>query len=116
MAFLRWYDKDPLIKEFMQALERLDQDTIALLAQDFIQTIMDDERLSTDGTIQSLIKNVPPRYNRWYDKNYHLHSCLEVLKSLDSEHQRIVIEKFRESMYQLVASMYYGDENDETHS
>ena len=114
MASLRWYDKDPVIKEFMNALERLEQDTIALLAQDFIQTMMEDEQLSTDSAIQSLIKNVPPGYNRWYDKNYNLHSCLELLKSLSPEHQKRVIEKFRESMYQLVTTMYYGDENEKS--
>ena len=109
----RWYDKDPVIKEFMNALERLDQETVSLLAQDFIQTMMEDEKISADSALQSLIKNVPPGYNRWYDKNYDLHSCLEVLKSLDPEHQKIVIEKFREAMYQLIATMYYGEEEDD---
>lgn len=111
--YLRWYDKDPVIKEFMNALERLDQETVSLLAQDFIQTMMEDEKISADSALQSLIKNVPPGYNRWYDKNYDLHSCLEVLKSLDPEHQKIVIEKFREAMYQLIATMYYGEEEDD---
>ena len=41
----RWYDKDPVIKEFMSALERLDQETVSLLAQDFIQTMMEDEKI-----------------------------------------------------------------------
>lgn len=111
--YLRWYDKDPVIKEFMNALERLDQETVSLLAQDFIQTMMEDEKISADSALQSLIKNVPPGYKRWYDKNYDLHSCLEVLKSLDPEHQKLVIEKFREAMYQLIATMYYGEEEDD---
>ena len=110
MEYLRWYDKDPVIKEFMGALERLDQETIALLAQDFIQTMLEDEQISADGALQSLIQNTPPGYNLWYDKNYDLHSCLEVLKSLEPDHQKRVIEKFREAMYQLIATMYYGDE------
>ena len=113
MVYLRWYDKDPVIQEFMKALERLDQDTIDLLAQDFIQTMMEDEEINSDGVLKSLIQNVPPGYNRWYDKNYDLHSCLEVLKSLEPEHQKRVIEKFREAMYQLIATMYYGDEENE---
>lgn len=97
----------------MSALERLDQETIDLLAQDFIQTMMEDEEISSDGALKSLIQNVPPGYNRWYDRNYDLHSCLEVLKSLEPEHQKRVIEKFREAMYQLIATMYYGEEDDE---
>ena len=113
MNYLRWYDKDPVIKEFMSALERLDEETINLLAQDFIQTMMEDEYINTDGAIKSLIQNIPPGYNRWYDENYDLHSCLEVLKSLPPEQQRRIIEKFRESMYQLIATLYYGTENEE---
>ncbi|MGN0197780.1 MAG: hypothetical protein ACI4B8_07280 [Candidatus Gastranaerophilaceae bacterium] len=111
--YLRWYDKDPVIKEFMSALERLDQETVSLLAQDFIQIMMEDAEINADGAVKSLIQNVPPGYNRWYDKNYDLHSCLEVLKSLTPDHQKKVIEKFREAMYQLITTMYYGDENDE---
>ena len=103
MNYLRWYDKDPVIKEFMSALERLDEETINLLAQDFIQTMMEDEFINTDGAIKSLIQNIPPGYNR----------CLEVLKSLPQEHQRRIISKFRESMYQLIATLYYGTENEE---
>ena len=109
--YLRWYDKDPVIKEFMSALERLDQETVSLLAQDFIQIMMEDAEINADGAVKLLIQNVPPGYNRWYDKNYDLHSCLEVLKSLTPDHQKKVIEKFREAMYQLITTMYYGDEN-----
>jgi len=111
--YLRWYDKDPVIREFMRALERLDQDSVALLAQDFIQTMMEDERINTDGALKNLIENAPPGYNRWYDKNYDLHSCLEVLKSLEPEHQKIVIEKFREAMYQLIGNLYMGEEQND---
>ncbi len=111
MEYLRWYDKDPLIKEFMNALERLDQDTISLLAQDFIQIMLEDEQINTDNALKSLIQNAPPSYNRWYDKNYDLHSCLEVLKLLNPNLQKKIIEKFKESMYQIIATMYYGNKN-----
>ena len=47
--YLRWYDKDPVIKEFMSALERLDQETVSLLAQDFIQIMMEDAEINADG-------------------------------------------------------------------
>lgn len=112
MNYLRWYDKDPVIKEFMNALERLDEETISFLAQDFIQIILDDTDINTDSAMQTLIKNLPPRYNRWYDRNYDLHSCLELLKNLSPEQQQNVLEKFREAMYQLISTMYYGTEED----
>ena len=112
MKFLRWYDKDPVLSEFMSALEKLDQETIALLAQDFIQTMLEDEKINADSAVQSLIQNVPPGYNRWYDKNYNLHSCLEVLRLLEPEHQKQVVEKFMEAMYQLTSTMNYDEQED----
>ena len=112
MKYTRWYDKDPVIQEFMNALERLDQDTISLLAQDFIQIMMEDDEINAEEILQSLIKNVPPGYNRWYDTNYDLHSCLEIIKTLPFEKQQSIISKFKESMYQIIATMYYGDSQD----
>ena len=79
MKFLRWYDKDPELSELMQTLENLDKDTLAVIAQDFIQTMMEDELINSDDALQTLINNIPPGYNRWYDKNYDLHSVLELL-------------------------------------
>lgn len=113
MEYLRWYDKEPVIRDFMKSLEKLEPDVVALLAQDFIQTMMDDETINADGALKALIENVPPGYNRWYDKNYDLHSCLQVLKSLEPEHQKILVEKFKEAMYQLLADNYTGENNEQ---
>ena len=111
MKYLRWYDKNPVIQEFMYSLEKLDQESSALLAQDFIQIMLADEKISADGVLKSLIENVPPGYNRWYDKNYDLHSCLEVLKSLETEHQEQIVSKFNEAIYQLISTMNLKEEN-----
>ena len=107
MNYLRWYDKDPILKELMSLLECLDPETIDLLAQDFIQIIMDSPFLNKDSSIDLLNKNQPPRYSRWYDKNYNLHTCVEILKTLPQEDKEKVVETFKESFFQLVTNIYY---------
>lgn len=110
MKYLRWYDKDPALKEFMSLLECLDTQTVDLLAQDFIQILMDSPILNKDSSIDSLNKNQPPKYNRWYDKNYNLHTCVEILKDLPRHDKEKIIEIFKESFFQLVTNIYYEKE------
>lgn len=110
MKFLRWYDKDPVLSEFMSLLECLDAETVNLLAQDFIQIIMDSPFLNKDSSIDFLNKNQPPKYGRWYDKNYNLHTCVEILKSLAPDEKEKIIETFKESFFQLVTDVYYEKE------
>ncbi|MDD3237177.1 MAG: hypothetical protein PHV37_03690 [Candidatus Gastranaerophilales bacterium] len=85
MQYLRWYDKDPVLKEFMNILEALPKDTVNMVAQDFIQIIMESGLIDADYTISMLDKTSPRQYNRWYDKDYNLHTCIELLKNLDEQ-------------------------------
>ncbi len=110
MKYLRWYDKDPLLKEFMTLLETLDPESVELLAQDFIQIIMDSGLINIDSTIDLLNKNSPNRYNRWYDKNYHLHTCIELLKNLEETQKQQLLEKLREACFEFITNMYYEKE------
>lgn len=110
MKYLRWYDKDPLLKNFIGILEVLDEKTLELLAQDFIQIIMDSGYTNVDKTIDLLSKTSPKQYNRWYDKNYNLHSCIEFLKSLPPERRGELISKFKDSCFNLITAVYYEHE------
>lgn len=110
MKYLRWYDKDPILKEFMALLESLDPQIIDVLAQDFIQIIMNSGFINVDSTIDLLNKNSPNRYNRWYDKNYNLHSCVELLRSLPDNQKTQLIETFKESCFQFITNIYYEKE------
>lgn len=112
MKQLRWYDKDPVLKEFMGLLETLDPQTVDILAQDFIQVIMDSGFTNVDSTIDLLNKNSPNQFNRWYDKNYNLHSCIELLKNLPQEQKVQLIESFKESFFHLITNIYYEKENE----
>lgn len=110
MKYLRWYDKDPQLKSFVSMLEVLDEQTIELLAQDFIQIIMDSGYINIDNTIGLLSKTAPKCYNRWYDRNYNLHSCIEFLRTLPEERRGELVEKLKESCFNLITAIYYERE------
>lgn len=110
MNFLRWYDKDPILKEFMAFLESLDPPIVELLAQDFIQIIMNSGSIDIDLTIDTLNKNSPNRFNRWYDKNYNLHTCIELLKTLSESQKQQLIETFKQSCFEFITNVYYEKE------
>ena len=107
MNYLRWYDKDPALKQFMSMLENLDSETVELLAQDFIQIIMNSGFIDVDSTIDMLNKNSSGKYNRWYDQNYNLHTCIELLKTLPENKKQILLENFKESCFELITNIYY---------
>ncbi len=110
MQYLRWYDKDPSLKEFMTLLEALDPQVVDLLAQDFIQIIVNSGFINVDSSIDLLNKNSPGRFNRWYDKNYHLHTCIELLKTLPDEEKHQLLETFKESCFEFITNIYYEKE------
>ena len=110
MNYLRWYDKDPALKEFMMLLESLDDKTVDYLAQDFIQVIMNSGLIDADISIEMVNKNSSGKYNRWYDKNYNLHTCIELLKNLPDEQKKQLLETFKESCYEFITNIYYEQE------
>ena len=110
MNYLRWYDKDPSLREFMTLLETLDPEVIDALAQDFIQIIMNSGFINIDSTIDLLNKTAPGKYNRWYDKNYHLHTCVELLKNLPDQEKQQLLETFKESCFEFITNLYYEKE------
>ncbi len=110
MNYLRWYDKDPDLKEFMALLESLDSQSVDLLAQDFIQIIMNSGFIDSDKTIDTINKSSTGKYNRWYDKDYNLHTCIELLKILPDQQKKIMLETFKESCFEFIADIYYDKE------
>lgn len=110
MNYLRWYDKDPILKDFMALLESLDHQIVEILAQDFIQIIMNSGFINVDSTIELLDKISPNKFNRWYDKNYNLHTCIELLKALPDNQKEQLIETFKESCFEFITNIYYEKE------
>ena len=92
--YTRWYDKYPELQQLLQLLEKVDEYYIDIIAQDFLQIIMEKYGSQFDDVIKRLSENPPPGYNRWYDKNYDLHTCIEFIKTLEDEERKELVNSF----------------------
>lgn len=101
--FTRWYDKDPRLKEFLVSIEQLDEYSLYLVAKEFLQLIVGKHQGSNDEAINSMNTKNITKFNRWYDWNYDLHTCVEYLKDLDIEDRHELIQEFKEICIQYLA-------------
>ena len=103
--FNRWYDKYPNLKSLLILLEKVDKSHIDIIAQDFLQIIMERYFDEFDEVIQRLQKNPPPRYSRWYDDNYNLHTCIEFIKTLNNNEREFLINEFIMSVMSFITNV-----------
>lgn len=102
--YKRWYDKDSRLKEFMSSLEDLDEYSLYLVAKEFLQIILSKYPEHSDSSINAMNSKSAGRYNRWYDWNYDLHTCIEYLKDLEEADRHQLIEAFKEICIQLLTN------------
>lgn len=84
MANLRWYDKDRYLSAFMTLLETLPEDVQSNVALDILDSIPKIINEDCDVFMELVEKNDPRKYNRWYDKNPHIHSVVEAIRQLSN--------------------------------
>ena len=84
MANLRWYDKDRYLSAFMTLLETLPEDVQSNVALDILDSIQKIINEDCDVFMELVEKNDPRKYNRWYDKNPHIHSVVEAIRQLSN--------------------------------
>lgn len=101
----RWYDKYSDLKHLLLLLETVDEYNIEIIAQDFLQIILSKYKDEFDFVIQELNDNPPPRYNRWYDKNYNLHTCIEFIKTLEDNEKEELINAFIMSLLSFITNV-----------
>ncbi|MBQ8886855.1 MAG: hypothetical protein IJY61_04055 [Candidatus Gastranaerophilales bacterium] len=101
----RWYDKYSDLKHLLLLLETVDEYNIEIIAQDFLQIIISKYKDEFDYVIQELNDNPPPRYNRWYDKNYNLHTCIEFIKTLEDNEKAELINAFIMSLLSFITNV-----------
>lgn len=90
----RWYDKYSELKMLLTLLEKVNEYDMELIAQDFLQIILDKYKYEFDNKMQSINQNQPLKYNRWYDNNYTLQTCIEFLKTLSDNEKQELINSF----------------------
>ena len=107
MEKIRWYDKNPLLKEVFNFIQKLDEKSQKELAKDILQIILNDLNINKDESINKISKNYNYTCKRWYDKDINLFSSFEIIKELSDAQQKIVIQKIIES----ALLMKFGKEN-----
>ena len=92
MNYKRWYDKNEILKQIMETLEKADSVMRNDIADDIIQLII-DKQYDIDNFIQVINSKSPSKRNRWYDEDETMHSAVEMLKSVDENEKK---ELFKE--------------------
>ena len=101
----RWYDKYPDLKSLLILLETVDKQYLEIIAHDFLQIILEKYSGRFDEVMQKMSENPPPRYNRWYDENYELHTCIEFIKTLEDEEKIVLINSFIVSLMSFITNV-----------
>ena len=108
MENIRWYDKEPVLKEVFEFIQKLDEPSQKEIAKDIIQILTNDLNLDLDSEINKISKNYNYECKRWYDNNIDLFSSFEIIKGLPQKKQQEVVKKIIES----VLLIYIGDVNE----
>lgn len=103
MKYVRWYDKDSDLSRLLSFIEGLSDDIKDEIAQDLIQIILSEVKTNQDNELFQLSENNITQYRRWYDKNVHLHSAIEIIKNLDMQKRKEIISLLIESIVQILA-------------
>lgn len=101
----RWYDKYSDLKQLLLLMETVDEYHIEIIAQDFLQIILSKYKDKFDYALKQMDDNAPPRYSRWYDKNYNLHTCVEFIKTLDDNEKVELINSFIMSLMSFITNV-----------
>lgn len=93
MKNIRWYDKNPDLKEVFEFIESLNLDYQNVIAKDIIQILINDFNFDWDKKINEISKNYNYDCKRWYDNNIDLFTSFEIIKGLSMDLQQKVIKK-----------------------
>lgn len=98
MKHIRWYDKNPDLKEVFEFIQGLDEEYQDKIAQDVLQILMQDFGLDLDAEINRISANYSYECKRWYDNNIDLFTSFEFIKNLNFENQQKIIKKIIETV------------------
>lgn len=102
MKHIRWYDKNPDLKDVFEFLKSLDASIQGKIAKDILQILVNDFNLDLDKQINNITKNYTYNCKRWYDYNIDLFTSFEIIKTLPKNLQIKLIEKIVEVLMLLI--------------
>ncbi|MBQ4077816.1 hypothetical protein IJD15_01375 [bacterium] len=83
----------------------MDKQHLEIIAHDFLQIILEKYADKFDEVIQQMSENPPPRYSRWYDENYELHTCIEFIKTLEDNEKISLVNSFIMSLMSFITNV-----------
>lgn len=98
MKHIRWYDKNPDLKDVFEFIKGLERSVQKEIAKDIIQILMNDFGLNLDERINKISQDYDYECKRWYDNNVDLFSSFEIIKNLSKSTQDEVVRKIIESV------------------
>jgi len=98
MQQVRWYDKNPNLKDIFEFIEGLDESIQAQIAQDILQILISEFGANFDERINEITKNCTHDCNRWYDANIDLFTSFEIIKELPPHLQEEMVKKIVDSI------------------
>jgi len=102
MKYVRWYDKNPNLKDVFDFLEGLELTAQRKVAKDILLILLNDFHLDLDEGINKVSKNYNYDCKRWYDYNIDLFTSFEIIKTLSKTQQNQLIEKIVSSLIQSI--------------
>ncbi len=91
MKNLRWYDKDKYLSAFMTLLQGLSEDIQSKVAVDIMLYVPKVIEKDFSKFIKIVAEHDPRQYQRWYDKNPHLHTAIESIRNMNqSEREKLI--------------------------
>lgn len=105
MKYVRWYDKNPDLKQIFEVIQNMDESCQRMIAQDIIQILMNVLRLDLDEEINKISSNYNYKCKRWYDDDINLFTSFEIIKNLPDDLQHEVAKKIVET----VLLVYIGE-------
>lgn len=98
MEYIRWYDKNPDLKEAFEFIQSLNSENQNIIAKDIIQILLTDFNLDLDKKINDITKKYNYNCKRWYDNNIDLFTSFEIIRGLPDEQQQEVVKKTIETI------------------
>ena len=89
---MRWYDKDPVLKEALELL-RLSAPDERKEAQDYILKLQEEVAADVIERIYEMVTQYAGKGNRWYDNDPVMLRAVEILRHADPKTQRIAALK-----------------------
>lgn len=102
MNYIRWYDKNPDLKDIFDFLEGLELTAQKKVAKDILLILLNDFDLDLDERINRVSKNYTYQCKRWYDYNIDLFTSFELIRGLSKNQQNQLIEKIVASLIQSI--------------